>query len=178
MSFIKKEKKILQEICSVLEKNSEKSEKNLVKEILSAKIIFVAGAGRSGLMAKSFAMRLMQLGLKAFVVGETTTPSITKKDLLVIVSGSGETQTILDILKESPSKKACITAEQNSPIAKESELIIILKGKTKEKGKSIEPLGSLFEQSALIFLDTVILGLMEKLKTKEKKMKQKHANTE
>ncbi len=178
MSYIKKEKEILKEISEVLEKNSEKSEKDLVKAILKAKSVFVVGQGRSGLVAKSFAMRLMQLKLNSFVVGETITPSITKYDLLIAVSGSGETQTVVDILKECPSKKACITAEKNSPIAKQCELVILLKGKTKKSGKSIEPLGSLFEQTSQIFLDTVVLGLMDKLKLKENVMKKKHSNTE
>ena len=55
------------------------------------------GAGRSGLVAKAFAMRLMHLGFTAYVVGETITPAMRPKDLLVIFSGSGRTKTIADI---------------------------------------------------------------------------------
>ncbi len=45
-----------------------------IDELLSAKRIYVMGAGRSGLIAKAFAMRLMHLGMHSYVVGETITP--------------------------------------------------------------------------------------------------------
>ena len=181
MSYIKNEKKILNEIKVVLEKNSEKSEKDLVKAIVTAKRVFISGGGRSGLIGKAFAMRLMQIGKKVFVVGETITPSIKKNDLLIVISGSGTTKTILDIAleaKESKATIACITSEETSPVANISTLIVLLKAKTKTRGKSIQPLGSLFEQSSFIFLEAVILGLVKKLKISETKMKKKHASLE
>ena len=181
MNFIKTEKEILKEIREVLEENSEKSERDLVRAVTAAKRIFVAGQGRSGLVGRGFAMRLMQLGLAAFVVGETTTPAIGKGDLLVVVSGSGETKTVADFAGEakgSGAKVACVTAEAKSTVAKKSDIAIILKGKTKEKGESIEPLGSLFEQSALIFFDAVIIGLMKKAGKGEKEMRGRHASLE
>jgi 6-phospho-3-hexuloisomerase len=181
MSYIKNEKKILDEIFSVLEKNPESSEKDLVKEILCAKNIFLTGSGRSGLIAKTFAMRLMQAGKKVFVVGETITPSINKKDLIIAISGSGKTKTILDIVieaKNSSARIACITSEEKTVLAKNSDLVILLKGKTKNKGKSIQPLGSLFEQSAFIFLEAVVLGIVKKLKLSEIKMRKKHDSLE
>jgi 6-phospho-3-hexuloisomerase len=181
MSFIKTEKEILDEIEKVLEKNSEKSEKDLVKAVKTAERTFVSGQGRSGLMAKGFAMRLMQLGLEAYAVGETITPSIAENDLLISVSGSGKTKIVVEIAKEAKKAgavTACITAEKKSPIAKASGIVIVLKGKTKEGGKSIEPLGSLFEQSALIFLDAVVIGLMKELGKGERGMKKRHSSLE
>ena len=56
--------------------------------------IFVYGTGRSGLMLKALAMRLMQMGYQSYVVGETTTPSVGKGDLLIVASASGETQSV------------------------------------------------------------------------------------
>ena len=178
-SYISNEKKILEEIKAVLQKNPESSEKKLAAAIKKSGKTFVFGQGRSGLMAKSFAMRLAQIGKSTFVVGETVTPPIGKKDLLLVVSGSGETRTVADIADEAKTigaKVFCITSNKESSIAKKSDTVIILKGKTKVSGKSIEPLGSLFEQSTLIFLDAVILGLMKK--GAEKKMKKRHASLE
>ena len=63
--------------------------------IMNSKNIFVTGAGRSGLAAKAFAMRLMHLGLSAYVVGETISPAIHADDCIVVISGSGETNTIV-----------------------------------------------------------------------------------
>ena len=57
---------------------SDDDVENFIRELLSAKRIYVIGAGRSGLVAKAFAMRLMHLGLHAYVVGETITPAMTK----------------------------------------------------------------------------------------------------
>ncbi len=59
---------------------------------MNQKKIFVAGAGRSGFMAKSFPMRMMHMGIDAYVIGETVTPNFEKDDILIIESGSGETK--------------------------------------------------------------------------------------
>ena len=68
-----------------------------LNEILNANRIYTMGAGRSGLVAKSFAMRLMHLGLSSFVVGETVTPAMKPGDVIIVFSGSGATKTIADI---------------------------------------------------------------------------------
>ena len=52
---------------------------------------FVVGAGRSGLVARSFGMRLMHAGLPAFIPGETITPAAGQGDLLVAISCTGTT---------------------------------------------------------------------------------------
>ena len=62
--------------------------------------IFVYGTGRSGLMLKALAMRLMQMGYQSYVVGETTTPSVGKGDLLIVASASGETQSVCSAAEE------------------------------------------------------------------------------
>ena len=46
--------------------------------------------------------------------------------------------------------------------------------KVLEKIKSKQPLRSLFEQSVLIYLDSIIIILMKKLKVTEKQMWQRH----
>ena len=70
---------------------NSKQVNSFIEALLSAKRVFVIGAGRSGLVAKAFAMRLMHLGLDIHVVGETITPALREGDILVVVSGSGET---------------------------------------------------------------------------------------
>jgi len=172
-------KKIEKELQRVLEKIDEKSTNNFINLILKSKNIFLTGQGRSGLVAEAFAMRLTQLALKSHIVGEPTTPAIKKNNLLIAVSGSGKTKITQDIIKQAKKKKAkicLITANKNSSAAKNSNLIIEIRAKTKlTKRKSIEPLGSLFEQASLLFLDSVILILMKKLGKKEKFLKKRHA---
>lgn len=172
------EKIVEDELLGVLERVDEKKTEDFVKIILKSKRIFLTGSGRSGFVANAFAMRLVQLGLKVYVVGESATPAVEKRDLLIVVSGSGETKIIEDITKESKNlgvSVCLITANKNSKISKLSDLVIEIKAKTKANHeKSIEPLGTLFEQSALIYLDAVVLLLMKKLGKDEKIMKTKH----
>ncbi|MET1030705.1 MAG: 6-phospho-3-hexuloisomerase, partial [Domibacillus tundrae] len=51
--------RILQELQAISDLIRDEDAAQLVNRILEAKKIFVAGAGRSGFMAKSFAMRMM-----------------------------------------------------------------------------------------------------------------------
>ena len=88
---------MVERIRSIAHSLSEKEIEHFIREILSADRIFIMGAGRSGLVAKAFAMRLMHLGLHSYVVGETITPALKPGDLLVVFSGSGKTKTIADI---------------------------------------------------------------------------------
>ena len=70
---------------------------NFIEIITTADNIFVTGAGRSGLAAKAFAMRLMHLGLSSYVVGETISPAINAGDCILAISGSGERKQLRSI---------------------------------------------------------------------------------
>ena len=83
--------RILGELGSILHQIDLKDTEKLMEGILSSERIFLAGMGRSGLIARAFAMRLMQIGLEVYFVRDATTPAIGKGDLLVAISGSGET---------------------------------------------------------------------------------------
>ena len=73
--------RILEELKQVLDRVDPGAASGLADELLAAERIFLAGAGRSGMAARGFAMRLMHLGLTAYVCGETTAPAIRAKDL-------------------------------------------------------------------------------------------------
>lgn len=104
--------------------------------IIESKNIFVTGAGRSGLAAKAFAMRLMHLGLSAYVVGETISPAIYEDDCIIAISGSGETNTIVSaakIAKNRGSKVLAVTSYPESTLGKLSDAYVFVKGRTKKK---------------------------------------------
>src|SRR5512133_4294126 len=82
---------VLKELEGALKQIDPVKAESLVDAIISANKIFVAGTGRSQMMIRGLAMRLMHLGFKSYVVGETVTPAIEPGDLLIIGSGSGET---------------------------------------------------------------------------------------
>jgi 6-phospho-3-hexuloisomerase len=168
----------------------------LLAELLRAKRIYVIGAGRSGLVAKAFAMRLMHLGLQAYVVGETITPAMNAGDAMVIFSGSGRTKTVADIAetaKDIGAHLCLITSNADSRIGKISDCIVIIEHQRDEveddaqefeirqmmgEHKSFAPLGTLFETASMIFGDAVISRLMEITKTDETALKNRHTNIE
>lgn len=177
---------ILGELNEILLKISEDSMERLVQAVLNAQIVFTAGAGRSGLAIKSFAMRLMHLGLHSYVVGETTTPAITDRDLLLIGSGSGSTSSLISHAKKTQTigtPIALITSQDDSPIAQMAEPILTLPTSTLEEKNdsgfhSTQPLGSLFEQSLQLTLDAIILLIMNQTGKDQDEMFTRHANLE
>lgn len=149
-----------------------------IRFIEEARRIFLVGIGRSGLVAKAFAMRLMHLGYTAFVIGETTTPRIETQDLLVAISGSGETGFVVAIAKkarEIGAKVVSITSTENSSLSKLSDFSIILKNRLGKEAKDVAPLGTLFELTAFIFLDGTVAEIMNRKKVNEEELAKRHA---
>ncbi|WP_436371636.1 6-phospho-3-hexuloisomerase [Cytobacillus sp. BC1816] len=164
---------------------SNQEAEELVNKILESKKIFVAGAGRSGLMARSFVMRLMHVGLEAYVVGETVTPNFENKDTLIICSGSGETKSLVSIAEKAKNIGGTILVITTSPESRIGQLAdrtIKMPGSPKDQAKgdyrTIQPMGSLFEQTLLLFYDATILRIMDKKELDTTKMYGKHANLE
>ena len=171
-----------------LDRNSIDEFENI---IINSKNIFVTGAGRSGLAAKAFAMRLMHLGLSAYVVGETISPAIYADDCIVAISGSGETNTIVSaakIAKNRGSKVLALTSYPESTLGQLSDCFILVKGRTKKEVDdenymkrqihgnytSLTPLGTAFELTTLVFLDAIVSELMEKMQQTESDLKARH----
>ncbi|MDO8657565.1 MAG: 6-phospho-3-hexuloisomerase [Candidatus Levybacteria bacterium] len=163
---------ILKEINAVLKNVDEYQVDLAIKEILKARSIVLCGAGRMGLMTRAFAMRLGHLGLKAYFLGDSTVPAIGKKDLLIVCSGSGETQTIYDMAligKKCGSRILLVTSyidHYKSRIAKIADTVVVINAPSKTKKikglVSIQPMTTLYEQCLLIFLDALVLLLMKK----------------
>ncbi|MEK3991649.1 6-phospho-3-hexuloisomerase [Robertmurraya sp. FSL R5-0851] len=178
-------REIVQELNSSVELLPELEAEKLLDAILKSKKILVAGAGRSGLMGKSFAMRMMHMGIDAYVVGETVTANLEPGDLLIIGSGSGETSTLIAIAEKAKKLGgvvALITTSSESTLGRIADLIVPLPGTPKDKTNSdyhsIQPMGSLFEQTMLLFYDSLILKVMEINGLDSNKMYGKHANLE
>jgi 6-phospho-3-hexuloisomerase len=155
---------ILKEIETVLSQVEENQLQKVAVQLQKAMRIFVIGEGRSGLMAKSFAMRLMHLGASVFVVGETITPSIAEGDLLVAISGSGTTKSVVWTAEKTHSLGCAViavTTNPDSPLAAASTEILHVPAATKYRRenelKTIQPLGSLFDQCAHLLFDTLCL---------------------
>ena len=135
--------------------------------LLGARRIFVIGLGRTGLMARGFAMRLMHLGRRVYHVGDVITPAIRRGDLLVICSRTGQSPVLLHyvrIAQKSGARVAVVTGVRASPVAKKADVILhlpserVIKG---AKGRAAEPpLGSVFEQALMLVFDQMVVHLM------------------
>lgn len=174
---------VLNEIDAVLHKVDVRQIDQTTKLIIKNKRIFVLGSGRSGFAAKGFAMRLMHIGYQVYVVGETITPSIQKNDLLVVVSGSGETRTVLDLAKmahDKGVKMIAITSNVKSSLAKLADGLLQVPGTTKNGDgmSSIQLLSTLFDQSVQIVMDILCLKLSRRDEISDEEAKSKHSNIE
>ena len=177
---------ILDELGETVGNVCSDSAEKLANAIMAAETIFVAGAGRSGLAMKSFAMRLMHMGFDTYVVGETVTPSITENDVLLIGSGSGSTSSLVASADKAHAIGATIcliTIDESSPIGKLAEVVLTIPAPSPKVNRdlgfrSIQPMGSLFEQSLLLMLDAIVLLLMEKTGKTPESMFTRHANLE
>ncbi|BCB04642.1 6-phospho-3-hexuloisomerase [Bacillus sp. KH172YL63] len=177
--------KILQELNRTADAISNDETERLVNGILEANKVFVAGAGRSGLMTKSFAMRLMHMGIDAYVIGETVTPSFKEEDMVIIASGSGETKSLVSIADKAKSiggKIAAVTIFPESTIGQSADMVVRIPGAPKDQSagdyQTIQPMGSAFEQFSLVLFDSIILRCMEKKGLDTANMYGNHANLE
>ena len=183
---------ILKNIENAVDYLEEDVIEDFENEILKAENIFVTGAGRSGLAAKAFAMRLMHLGLSAYVVGETISPAIHKNDCIIAISGSGETNTIVSaakIAKDRGSRVLAVTSYTESTLGQLTDSYLLVKGRTKQEVDdenymkrqihgnytSLTPLGTAFELTTLVFLDAIVSELMDKMQQTENDLRNRHA---
>jgi 6-phospho-3-hexuloisomerase len=176
---------ILQEIQTVLSKVDNNQAENLINEILQAQKIVVCGAGRVGMAIRGFGMRLGHLGLKAYTLGDSTVPGIGEGDLLIVASGSGETQTIYDLVSiasKNKSRIAAITGNPDSRIGQLADVVVKISAPSKTKAvdnfKSVQPMTTLNEQCLGLFFDAVSLKLMDKMGESHDTMWARHSNLE
>jgi 6-phospho-3-hexuloisomerase len=168
---------IVKSIQGTLAETMENTDK-FVDIILNARKIFLYGVGRSGLIAKAFAIRLVQMGLEVFFVGETVTPIVEEGNAVIIVSYTGETMSAIqtaNIVRRVGAKVVAITAHANSKLGAASNLVIELRTPKDEDKKRLAPLGTLFEDATLVYLDSIVAVLMEKLGQSEGSMRKRHA---
>ncbi len=181
-------------LSEIDEESTNRFIKSLLRTLGEGKI-FVVGAGRSGLVARAFAMRLMHIGFQVYVIGETVTPSVNAGDLVIVVSGSGETKFPLSaaqVAKDAGASVVAVTSYPESSLGKISDLIVRIGGRVLPKDDSrdyftrqilgihepLTPLGTLFELSAMVYFDALIAELVELLGKSEEDLARRHASIE
>ncbi len=155
-----------------------------ITHIKQSERIFIISAGRSGFAMRSFAMRLMHLGLTVYFAGETTTPALQKGDLLITASGSGTTGSIVKAAEKAIAVGAnlvALTTNTTSPLAKLAHHVVYIPAADKEDHggeKSKQYAGSLFEQFLLLLTDAVFMTLWKMDNTPAEELWKRHANLE
>jgi len=189
---------IIEGIKRCIEELNMKEVERLIELLIGAKEkkIFIVGIGRSGFVARAFALRLMNLGLNVYFLGETITPAAEKGDLLIAISGTGATKMVLTAstaAKEIGATVIAITSFPESPLGQMADLTVTVKGRTKMgwpreedylarqimgEREPLTPLGSVFENNCMVFLDSLIVELMHRLGRTEEDLKRRHATIE
>jgi 6-phospho-3-hexuloisomerase len=172
---------ILTEIERVFEGSNFQEVPSFVGTILKSNSIITFGAGRVGLMMRSFSMRLAHLGLNSFFLLDTNVPRIGKGDTLIVGSGSGNTISVAEMAELAAKREASIlllTANRVSRVASIATSAITLNAQTKayenDRPKSIQPMTTLFEQSLLLTLDSLVLEIMKLTKQKNSDLESRH----
>ncbi|WP_368904594.1 SIS domain-containing protein [Taklimakanibacter lacteus] len=135
---------------------------------------FFSGQGRSGLAAQMAAMRFMHMGRMVHFVGEVSAPSIRRGDALLIISGSGETPVSVGFARIARAEGAQVVTLTHKPkgtLAGIADIVLPVPVETTEQFG-----GSLFEQSCLLLLDSVILSLARDMPDAHQLMLHRHTN--
>ena len=150
--------------------------------------IFCTGEGRSGLVAKVFAMRLRHIGLIPHVVGSETAPPVMAGNLFIMISGSGTNGIDLaEKAKNLGAKLLVLTASKNSPLASMADVLLVIPGRKPDpeiisysqrrlQGSPVMALGTLFEELALLVLDSISGYIAAARGMGENDLKKQHAN--
>ena len=175
----------LSEIGAALGKVAPDTGERLCVEILQARRIACYGVGREGLMMKALCMRLMHLGLDAWVVGDMTTPPVGPGDLLLVSAGPGVFSTVMALIGVAHSAGArvvVITAQPDGPAPRAADAVIHLPAQTMANDRGgaagLLPMGSLYEAAQLVFFDLVSILLREKTAQTPDQMRARHTNLE
>ena len=177
---------VLEELQKTLNSIDPSSLEHLVQEILSADQVFFVGVGRVMLALQCVCKRMAHLGIKAHYVGEITEPAITKKDLLIVGSGSGGSLFPLGIAKKARQSVDCrivhIGSNPNSEMKDICDFMVRIPVRTKfyleDEIDSCQPMTSLFEQSVLLLGDVLAKIIIEYRQLDMKSLWRYHANLE
>lgn len=173
---------VLEQAKEVIGRTDPAKVEELLRMLAKAKRVFVYGAGRSGLVARAFAIRLLHLGYQTYVIGETISAPVQPTDAMLLISGSGETYPVAmsaEIAQNIGARVACLTTNPHSKVASFSDIIVEFPTRNIDGERTqLAPLGTLFETSTWIFLDGVVAELMERRKQSEEMMRQRHATME
>ncbi len=131
--------------------------------------VIICGVGKSGIIASKISATLSSVGTPSFSISANDCSHgdlgrITSQDILILISYSGKTHELKNIIKYAKSNKICligIVSNKNSNLYKSSNIKILLP-EVIESGYGIVPTSSTTSQ--LAFGDALCIALMKKKK--------------
>ena len=127
----------------------------------------IMGVGKSGHIAQKISATLSSTGTQSIFIHPTEAAHgdmglIDKKDIVLLISNSGETDEIINILpslKRHCKEVASLTSNNKSSIAKSANIKIQLKSKKEACPLNLAPTSS--TTNALVFGDALAIALLE-----------------
>ena len=176
---------ILSEINSLkkLRASVDKNFNKVIETIISCKKgkIILSGVGKSGIIAKKISSTLSSVGTPSFFVDASSCShgdlgQITSNDVLILISNSGESSELKNIIQYANRNKNIIligiVSKKNSLLYKNSDLKILLP-EVKEAGPgNIVPTSSTIMQLAIG--DAIAISTMKHKNFGEKEFKKFH----
>ncbi len=169
---------LLDHLARILAVDRAKEIAEAVDVLTAAKKLFVYGVGRSGLAARAFAMRMVQLGIDCYFIGETITPVVGDGDAVLIVSNTGSTMSaiqVANIARRVGAKVISVTGHRASKLSHASNVVLLIQADGDSTQSKLAPLGTLFEDATVLLLDGVVAQVMERLGQTEADMRGRHA---
>ncbi len=169
---------ILREMAEALSRVDPSQVNAAIEAFAAAKKIFIYGVGRSGLVGQAFAVRLVQMGFDVHFVGDMTTPFVTSADVVIIVSNTGETMSAVqtaNIVRRVGAQVIGVTSNPNSKLAHACNIMLEVGQVKDEQKKRLAPLGTIFEDAALVMFDSMVPVLMGRMDQNEASLRRRHA---
>ena len=168
ISSAKRTIKIESESISSIANQLDNSFIKLCETVLNNKGKFVVmGVGKSGHIARKISATLSSTGTTSIFIHPTEAAHgdmgmINKKDIVLLISNSGETDEIINIipsLKRHAKKIASLTSNNKSTISRSADIKIQIKSKKEACPLDLAPTSS--TTNALVFGDALAVALLE-----------------
>lgn len=177
---------VLREHQEVFEAQDPEELLDFIHAVMEAGRVFIAGAGREGIAARSFAMRLMHLGKETHWIWDDTTPGMRDRDLFLAVDGSGRIGHMDYLIRQAlqtGAKVGVITGAPMEAIPQAADCVLfvpaaVYKGEDARVVKSEQPMGNLFEQHLFLLFDIIVMLLREEMGLSYEQMESRHRNIE
>jgi 6-phospho-3-hexuloisomerase len=148
--------------------------------ILQARRVYLAGQGRSGLIARGFAQRLMHIGLESYAVGDIISPAVGPGDLLIAVTASGRTETTVRQAQKARAERATVAAvlePRDSELIQSADLVLSIPTAAPTRS-SAQHSTTLFCQVVQITFDVLCAMLQAQRGQSDAQLSARHSNLE